>query len=101
MRKWIDITRTLSNSMIHWPGDPPFHWERASDITDPGTCNLSQISTGLHIGTHIDAPLHFIPGGMDIVELPLTQLCGPATVVDIQVARDISIEDLEQADIRR
>ncbi len=101
MREWIDITRTLSNSMIHWPGDPPFNWERVSDITGPGTCNLSQISTGVHIGTHIDAPLHFIPDGMDIVELPLSQLCGPAMVVDIPAARDMTIEDLESADIER
>jgi arylformamidase len=98
--EWIDITRTLSNGMIHWPGDPPFRWQRVEDITGPGTANLSEISTGVHIGTHIDAPLHFIEGGADIVEVPISVLCGMAMVVDVQAERDIVIEDIESAGIR-
>jgi arylformamidase len=100
MKEWIDITRTLTDGMIHWPGDPPFHWERYNDLNGPGTCNLSRISTGVHIGTHIDAPLHFIDNGMDIAEIPLVQLCGPAIVVDVDAARDVAIEDLQDAGIK-
>ncbi len=101
MSDWIDITRTLTNGMIHWPGDEGFHWERTRDITGPGTANVSRITTGVHIGTHIDAPLHFITGGQDIVEVPLAKLCGPAIVVDVQAARDVSIQDFQDAGIQR
>lgn len=99
MSDWIDITRTLSNGMVHWPGDPPFHWKRVQDITGPGTGNLSEIHTGVHIGTHIDAPLHFIAGGQDIAEVALDRLCGPASVVEITSEADVSVEDLEAAEI--
>jgi arylformamidase len=94
--EWIDVTRTLTNGIIAWPSDPPFEYERISDITGPGTANLSRISTGVHIGTHIDAPLHFIPGGADIVEIPLSQLCGPALVVELPEPRDIALEDVHR-----
>lgn len=97
---WIDITRTLSNGMITWPTDPPFHWQRVLDLAGPGTANLSQISTTVHAGTHVDAPLHYIQGGKDVVELPLKQLCGPAVVVHLPVRRDIEIEDLETVGIQ-
>ena len=97
---WIDVTRTLSQGTIRWPTDPPFHWERIEDISGPGTCNLSRISTGVHMGTHIDAPLHFIEGGADITEVPLSVLCGPAIVIDVQAERDIAIEDIENAGIQ-
>lgn len=98
--EWIDVTRTLTEGMIHWPTDPPFHWRRIEDIAGPGTSNQSEISTGVHIGTHIDAPLHFIEGGADIVEIPLSVLCGPAIVVDVDAPRDIAIQDVEKAGIR-
>jgi arylformamidase len=97
---WIDITRTLSNGIIHWPGDPPFNWLRTRDITGPGTANVSEMSTSVHIGTHIDAPLHFITGGSDIVEVPLSQLMGPAVVVQVTERRDILVEDLAEVELK-
>jgi len=99
MSDWIDVTRTLTNGMIHWPGDSPFHCQRVADITGPGTVNVSEISTCVHAGTHIDAPFHFIPDGADVSEVPLAKLCGPAVVVDLPEARDVVVEDLEGAGI--
>lgn len=101
MSDWIDVTRTLTNGILHWPGDRPFHWVRRTDISGPGTSNLSEISTSVHIGTHIDAPLHYISDGPDISEVPLERLCGPATVVHVREERDIAVEDLEAARIKR
>lgn len=97
--EWIDLSRSLTNGMIHWPGDRPFRWERVADLTGPGTANISEITANVHVGTHIDAPLHFISGGQDVAELPLCKLCGPAVVVHLAEPRDVTIDDLEQADI--
>ena len=35
------------------------------------------ISSTLHVGTHLDAPLHFITNGQDIGSIPLSKLVGP------------------------
>jgi arylformamidase len=43
--------------------------------------NNSRIEAGVHHGTHIDAPLHFIADGKSIESLPLEVLVGRVTVV--------------------
>ncbi len=96
---WIDVTRPLQTGMIHWPGDRPFVWRRSAEIGGPGTCNVSEITTSVHVGTHIDAPLHFIAGGADIDQIPLDRLCGPAVVVEVPAPRDVERQDLERTDI--
>ena len=53
-----------------------------------------------HCGTHSDASLEYVPGGDDIVEMPLTHYHGPAICVDLSHKRYpeyIEIEDLKQA----
>jgi arylformamidase len=99
MSEWIDVSRTLTNAMPFWPDDPPFHWERVSDISGTGTANVSRITTSVHVGTHIDAPLHFINEGQDITELELSRLCGPGVVIHLPEPRDVEARDLESAKI--
>lgn len=36
-----------------------------------------------HIGTHLDAPSHFIPGGRSIEQIPLDRVTGPGVVLDV------------------
>ncbi len=36
-----------------------------------------------HYATHVDAPVHFIPGGESIDRVPLGKLIGPAAVIDL------------------
>jgi arylformamidase len=92
--EWIDCTRTLHNGMVQWPGDPPFLCERISTLAGPGSANVSAIQTCLHVGTHIDAPLHFVPDGTGAANIPLTTLCGQTVVLDVPVDRDIAAADL-------
>ena len=53
-----------------------------------------------HIGTHVDAPGHFTPGGRLATELELSELITPAVVIDIadRAARDpdtvVTVDDL-------
>ena len=43
-----------------------------------------EITSTLHVGTHLDAPNHFITNARGIGELPIDFLVGPACVVDLQ-----------------
>lgn len=60
------------------------------------------IHTGEHVGTHIDAPVHWVSGrdGHDVASIPPERLIGPAAVLDVraQVERDPDFL-LEIADI--
>ena len=46
--------------------------------------NLNVVSMSEHIGTHLDAPLHFTESGQTVSEIPVTSLALPVVVVDIR-----------------
>jgi kynurenine formamidase len=54
-----------------------------------------------HVGTHVDAPLHFGPAGEAIDEIALERFHGPAVCLDLRHIPDlgdIDIPDLEAAE---
>jgi arylformamidase len=60
------------------------------------------LSFGNHLGTHIDPPIHFIPGGKTVDQLDLSALYGPARVVDMtRIEHAISQKELEAAKLDR
>lgn len=88
----IDLTNTLSSSTptLRLP-DPfanliDFSLEQVSKYNEPGPFwQHNNIHTGEHIGTHIDAPIHWISGkdGHDVSTIPVNRLIGPAAVIDV------------------
>jgi|YNPMSStandDraft_1061717.scaffolds.fasta_scaffold00486_18 arylformamidase len=92
MKIW-DISLTISPNLPTWPGDPKAVIERVSAISDGANANVSRMDMGLHTGTHVDAPLHFIDGSSAVEAMNLEVLIGPARVV--QVADDVNVIDRE------
>jgi arylformamidase len=78
----IDISLPIRPGMIVYEGDPEVHLERATSIADGATANISRLDFGVHTGTHVDAPVHFIEGAGGTDALPLDVLVGDAYVVD-------------------
>ncbi len=68
--------------MVTFEGDPAVILERTSALAAGDVCNLSRLDFGVHSGTHVDAPNHFIDGASGIESIPLDVLVGPALVVD-------------------
>jgi arylformamidase len=99
-QSWIDVSVPLHNGMPHWPGDKPFQIERQNDLEKGDSDNLSSLSTSAHVGTHMDAPLHFIRGARSIDEMPLEVTMGPARVVAVSSQHQISAADLEPHNLR-
>ena len=80
--------------MVHWPGDPDFHIERASDQEKGDVATVSRMTLGVHTGTHMDAPLHFIRGAKSIDQIPLDATVGPARVIPIRDTKSIKRAEL-------
>ena len=78
----IDISVPLRVGMDVWEGDPPFQRELVCEISSDG-CNVSKLTLSAHSGTHVDAPIHYIPGGAGIEELSLETLIGRCQVIEI------------------
>jgi kynurenine formamidase len=91
MKRIIDLTRTLTERSLSYPGTATAVRPVQVDIGAPGA-RLTQLSFfDLHAGTHIDAPLHFVPGGTDVASLGI--LLFPGIVVRAQT-RSIPAEIL-------
>ena len=78
----IDITVPIRDGMFVYDGDPTVTLTRVKSIEDGQVANISRLDFGVHSGTHIDAPLHFIDGAPAAEQLPLEPLLGPVHVVD-------------------
>lgn len=96
MSKWQDISVPLSPMLPAWPGDRPFRRDAASVIgVGNAHANVSLLTLGSHFGTHVDAPLHFIEGGLSVDALDVQTLVGPAYVLDLSELNDnIAASDL-------
>lgn len=100
MSDWIDISIALHNDMVHWPGDPPFQRDEVLRMANGDVCNVSKITTSVHVGTHMDAPHHFIQGGTGMDSMPLEAGIGLARVIAIADPELIRIREVEQHRIR-
>ncbi len=76
----------LFAGMPAFPGDPEFVSEPFREIANGDPYSLSTLRLGSHAGTHVDPPVHFLPGGTSVDRLDLDQLNGPAYL--LQVASD-------------
>jgi arylformamidase len=78
-----DVSVPLSANTPTYPGDPGIHIKQWLRLANGDAANVSLINFGLHSGTHVDAPAHFIEGGAKVGSLPLDSLVGEAEVVEL------------------
>jgi arylformamidase len=83
MMKIFDISLSISPEMPVWPGDPPVELEKIESMDAGAHANVSRLSAGVHIGTHVDAPHHFLNDGRTIEQLSLDVLTGPCYVLQL------------------
>jgi arylformamidase len=90
-----DISVRIRTDMPIYEGNPGVELERASSIADGDPANVSKLTFGVHTGTHVDAPLHFIDGAPGVEGIPLDALVGPAVVVDATGVERLGEAELE------
>src|SRR5688572_25752279 len=87
----IDLTAPLSERtpIIQLPepfvNTPGFALQELSRYDDRGPAwYWNAFSSGEHVGTHFDAPVHWVTGkdGLDVAQVPPAQLVAPAVVID-------------------
>jgi arylformamidase len=84
MMRIYDITLPLSADLPVWPGDPAIQIERIARMEDGDLANVTALNICAHVGTHVDAPYHFLGGEAPTVErLSLKLLTGRAYVLHL------------------
>jgi len=91
---WFDVTLPLAESTPPYPGDPGLTIQKLMDYECGDHLRLSAISLSAHLGTHVDAPLHFVRTGKSIDQIALEALIGPAHVIEMLTSVGINSEQL-------
>lgn len=91
----VDLSHPLRNEMFALSIFPPVKIWRDTTIEEQGY-NLTRLAFTAHTGTHIDAPLHFVPNGQSIDEISLEELRGRAVAWHV---RGEAGQPIERADL--
>jgi kynurenine formamidase len=97
MNRLIDLSHGLDPTTPVYPGYPPVEIRilESTRYSIPGgrrALNSSQLSVGIHCGTHMDAPFHLFEDGATIDRIDLGHCVGEAHLLHIDTPGNGKIE---------
>lgn len=100
--KIIDLSQTFEKNMTQFPGTPSLQLRVLTSIEESGF-QVTDLHAVVHVGTHCDAPKHFIPSGKTIDVLPLEKFVGEAVIVDAKNVQgpELPLSILENISIQK
>ncbi len=99
MTEFIDLTHTFTDDMPVYPGDDCAKLYQSDFIKDCGVSD-HKIESGMHVGTHMDAPLHMVEGGALICDFPIEKFQNRGVLIDARNVKIIDRDILENYNIR-
>jgi len=100
--KLIDLSQPIWDGCPNCPSHPAVRVEIIAGhaAQDDSTWHMERLEMASHTGSHLDAPLHKMPGGKSISQLPLETFVGQAFIADLrllQADEEITIEHLQSS----
>jgi arylformamidase len=95
---WTDLSHVLNAAVSRVAMFPAPSFGTFMSIPDD-PLNVTEIRMVAHVGTHLDAPSHFIPDGPAIDQIPLARLHGQGVVWPVRrrAGETIGPDDLDGA----
>jgi arylformamidase len=94
LHRCIDLSLALSPDMMRYPGDPAPQLQTLASLEQGDPLTVSQLTINCHVGTHVDAPAHFLASGATVDQLSLEHFYGAARVVQVGGTGPITPADL-------
>ncbi|PIQ77751.1 cyclase [Candidatus Peregrinibacteria bacterium CG11_big_fil_rev_8_21_14_0_20_46_8] len=95
----IDLTHKFTAQMPVYPGDNPSELQQVNFVEQGGIAHF-HIATGMHVGTHIDAPMHMLEGGKKISDYPLEHFFGRGCLIDARGKDKIDVDLLDGIELQ-
>jgi kynurenine formamidase len=89
---YIDLTHTIEDGMPVFPGDDPVKLDQIKVYEKDGF-NNHRLSTGMHVGTHLDGLMHMTADKRYISEFSLDSFAGKACVLNACGQSVISLKE--------
>lgn len=84
----VDLSWSIDEATPIFPGDPAIVCDVHATVGKEGHA-IRTWSSGMHVGTHLDAPAHFLEGGGDVASIDLASCIGDALVIPVNVVDGI------------
>jgi kynurenine formamidase len=84
----IDLSWSVGEATPVFPGDPRIRTAVHSTVAKEGHA-IRTWSSGMHVGTHLDAPDHFLDDGGDVASMDPATCLGDATVLKVDVKDNV------------
>ena len=95
--KIIDLTNLFTKEMPIFPGDvKPTLTDEYDEHDD---ASHYSVTTGMHVGTHMDGPLHMVKGGKKLSEIPPEQFVANGHLIDVRGKSEIDVAVLNNKNI--
>tara|TARA_R110002110_G_scaffold400317_2_gene616658 strand:+ start:14971 stop:15648 length:678 start_codon:yes stop_codon:yes gene_type:complete len=91
--KLVDLTHAIHPEIPTWDQICGFSITRDQDYVKGPLVHAISCQAG--IGTHIDAPMHFVPGAKSVADIPIEDLVLPVIVIDVSSKADASYQITE------
>jgi kynurenine formamidase len=97
----VDLSRVIYDGMPKIPALPEVHVQQVFSLAKGHPLNVTELSLPCHAGTHVDAPIHMVPNGKSIEELPLEAFVGPGAVIAVRKrgGEEVTARDLEESGV--
>lgn len=97
----IDLSRNIYGGMPKIPVLPDVRVQRCFDLAKGHPLNVTEIALPCHAGTHVDAPVHIVPDGRSIEEMPLDHFVGPGAVIAVSKGggEEVTAADLQASGV--
>ncbi|MQA83850.1 MAG: hypothetical protein GEV03_04235 [Streptosporangiales bacterium] len=101
---WVNLSQPLFNGMPRAAahGDVRIWVDERHMQTraGPAVARITHLEMAAHVGTHVDAAIHFIPGGRTIDQYPAETFTGRGVVLDVrrEGASPLGVDELRESD---
>jgi kynurenine formamidase len=97
---FVELSHPWGPGIPIWPGDPDIKIERGGMHAHAGVLG-TRITTNMHNGTHVNAPLYLVQRGADMASVPIDRFFGSGVVLGIPKKKWelVTPQDLEKAKV--
>lgn len=89
--EYIDLTHTFNNHMPVYPGDSKPELVQRAFLEKDGEVN-HRLQSGMHVGTHMDAPAHMISDGKYLSDYSVEKFFGRGVLIDARGKEKIDVD---------
>lgn len=100
-RNAIDLTLKVRRGMPLYPGDHAPRLRRLASLDAGDALTTSELTINCHVGTHADAPAHFLADGATIDRLARTHFFGEACVLDLRHLEHVTDAEMRSVEVPR